>query len=166
MDFTVESKNFRALGIGAVVLDVSPSAVAQAVVVSLDDAAGTALRLPSGAKGWQSAALRLEHGTEVQLPLPQDFAVAPGDALVLGCLGPVASAQGGTLGENAPLEVYAVRRDGSGQQADAQLFEFADTTSIMKRCGLAAPPNMKWKSTPQKSLQGQRHYLCGGAGVL
>ena len=152
MDFTVESKNFRALGVGAVVLDVSPSAVAQAVVVSLDDAAGTALRLPCGAKGWQSAALRLEHGTEMQLPLPQDFAVAPGDALVLGCLGPLAAAQGGTLGKNAPLEVYAVRRDGSGQQADAQLFEFADTTSIMKRCGLARATEYEVEKYPLKKV--------------
>ena len=152
MDFTVESKNFRALGVGAVVLDVSPSAVAQAVVVSLDYATGTALRLPSGAKGWQSAALRLEHGTEVQLPLPQDFAVAPGDALVLGCLGPLAAAQGGTLGKNAPLEVYAVRRDGSGQEADAQLFEFADTTSIMKRCGLARATEYEVEKYPLKKV--------------
>lgn len=152
MDFTVESKNFRGLGVGAVVLDVSPSAVAQAVVVSLDDAAGTALRLPCGAKGWQSAALRLEHGTEVQLPLPQDFAVAPGDALVLGCLGPLVAAQGGTLGENAPLEVYAVRRDGSGQEADAQLFEFADATSIMKRCGLARATQYEVEKYPLKKV--------------
>ena len=159
MDFTVESKNFRALGVGAVVLDVSPSAVAQAVVVSLDDAAGTALRLPSGAKGWQSAALRLEHGTEMQLPLPQDFAVAPGDALVLGCLGPLAAAQGGTLGENAPLEVYAVRRDGSDQEADAQLFEFADTTSIMKRCGLARATEYEVEKYPLKKV-------CKGSAII
>ena len=110
MDFTVEGKSFRAMGIAAVVLGTEPAAVAQAAVVSVDDAAGTVLRLPRGAKGWQAVALRLEHGTEVQLPLPQEFAVRHGDALVLGCLGPIAAAQGGTLSENAPLEVYAVQR--------------------------------------------------------
>ena len=112
MDFTVEGKTFRAVGMGAVVLGTAPAAAAptRSMVVSLEDAEGTALRLPAGAKGCQAAALRLETGTEVQLPLPQDFAVSTGDALVLGCLGPLDAAQGGTLGENAPLEVYAVRR--------------------------------------------------------
>lgn len=90
MDFTVEGKDFRAVGVGAVVLGTAPAAAAEvALVVSLEDAAGTALRLPVGGKGWQAVALRLEHGTEVELPLPQDFQVNPGDALVLGCLGPI-----------------------------------------------------------------------------
>ena len=121
MDFTVEGKKFRALSVGAVVLGTAPQTSTQSVVVSLEDAAGTALRLPRGEKGWQSAALRLENGTEVLLPLPEDVTVDTGESLVLGCLGPVASAQGGTLGENAPLEVYAVRRDGSGRRRDHRI---------------------------------------------
>ena len=50
MDFTVEGKTFRAMGIGAVVLGRAPAAATQALVVSLDDAAGTSLRLPVGGK--------------------------------------------------------------------------------------------------------------------
>lgn len=163
MDFMVEGKNFRAVGIGAVVLGTAPAAAAQAMVVSLDDAAGTALRLPCAAKGWQSAALRLERGTEVQLPLPQDFAVKPGDAMVLGCLGPLAAAQSGTLGENAPLEVYAVRRAAACQNTTAnnavnagesatQSHEFADAATVMKRCGVTRATEYDVEPYPLKKV--------------
>ena len=158
MDFTVEGKAFRAVGIGAVVLGTGPAAAApRSMVVSLEDAEGTALRLPAGAKGCQAAALRLETGTEVQLPLPQDFVVAPGDALVLGCLGPLAAAQGGTLGENAPLEVYAVRRVAANSvegaaQADAQTCEFADAATVMQRCGLARATQYEVEKYPLKMV--------------
>ena len=152
MDFTVEGKDFRAVGVGAVVLGTAPAAAAEALVVSLEDAAGTALRLPVGGKGWQAVALRLEHGTEVQLPLPQDFAVNPGDALVLGCLGPIAAAQGGTLGDNAPLEVYAVRRAGGDSETAAQTFEFVDAATVMKRCGLARATQYEVEKYPLKKV--------------
>ena len=152
MDFTVEGKDFRAVGIGAVVLGTAPAAAAEALVVSLEDAAGTALRLPVGGKGWQAVALRLEHGTEVQLPLPQDFAVNPGDVLVLGCLGPIAAAQGGTLGDNAPLEVYAVRRAGGDSETAAQTFEFVDAATVMKRCGLARATQYEVEKYPLKKV--------------
>lgn len=159
MDFTVEGKNFRTMVIGAVVVGTAPGAATRTTVVSLDDAAGTALRLPGGAKGWQSAALRLEHGTEVQLPLPQDFAVNTGDALVLGCLGPLAQAQGGILGENAPMEVYAVRRVNAGPNAAAdsgestvQSHQFADAASVMKRCGLACATEYEVEKYPFKKV--------------
>ena len=152
MDFTVEGKTFRAMGIAAVVLGTEPAAVAQAAVVLVDDAAGTVLRLPRGAKGWQAVALRLEHGTEVQLPLPQEFAVRHGDALVLGCLGPIAAAQGGTLSENAPLEVYAVQRAGGDPETPGQTYEFADAISIMKRCGLARATEYEVEKYPLKKV--------------
>ena len=167
MDFTVEGKNYRAMGIGAVVVGTAPGAATRTTVVSLDDAAGTALRLPGGAKGWQSVALRLEHGTEVQLPLPQDIAVNPGEALVLGCLGPLAQAQGGMLGENAPLEVYAFRRVDAGPNAAAdsavdsgagagectvQSHQFADAASVMKRCGLARATEYEVEKYPFKKV--------------
>lgn len=152
MDFTVEGKNFRAVGIGAVVLGTAPASAARALVVSLDDAAGTALRLPAGDKGWQSVALRLERGPEVQLPMPQDFAVSTGDALVLGCLGPIAAAQGGTLGDNAPLEVYAVRRAGGDPETAAQTCEFADAATVMQRCGLARATQYEVEKYPLKKV--------------
>ena len=152
MDFTVEGKNFRAMGIGAVVLGTAPADAAQALVVSLEDAAGMSLRLPAGGKGWQAVALRLEHGTEVQLPLPQDFAVTPGEALVLGCLGPIAAAQDGTLGDNAPFEVYAVRRAGGDCETDAQAYEFADAATVMKRCGLARATQYEVEKYPLKKV--------------
>ena len=151
MDFTVEGKKFRALGVGAVVLDTRAGADAQASVVSLDDAAGTVLRLPRGAKGMQGVALRLEHGTEVQLPLPQEFVVNPGDALVLGCLGPQAAAQNGTLGDNAPLEVYAVRLAAAGDSA-AQSHEFADAATVMQRCGLTRATEYAVEKYPLKKV--------------
>ncbi|MTJ94068.1 MAG: hypothetical protein F8N36_14600 [Desulfovibrio sp.] len=152
MDFTVEGKSFRAMGIEAVVLDTDSTSAALAAVVSVDDAAGTVLRLPSGAKGWQAVALLLEHGTEVQLPLPQDFTVQPGDALVLGCLGPLAAAQGGSLGENAPLEVYAVRRVGDTPETAARICEFADAATVMKRCGLARATEYEVEKYPLKKV--------------
>ena len=152
MDFTVEGKNFRAMGIGAVVLGTAPADAAQALVVSLEDAAGMSLRLPAGGKGWQAVALRLEHGTEVQLPLPQDFAVTPGEALVLGCLGPIAAAQDGTLGDNAPLEVYAVRRARGDCETDVQTCEFADAATVMKRCGLARATQYEVEKYPLKKV--------------
>ena len=152
MDFTVEGKDFRAVGIGAVVLGTAPADAAQALVVSLEDAAGMSLRLPAGGKGWQAVALRLEHGTEVQLPLPQNFAVNTGDALVLGCLGPIAAAQDGTLGVNAPLEVYAVRRAGGDGETDAQAYEFADAATVMKRCGLARATQYEVEKYPLKKV--------------
>lgn len=152
MDFSVEGKDFRAVGIGAVVLGTAPAAAAEALVVSLEDAAGTALRLPAGGKGWQAVALRLEHGTEVQLPLPQDFAVNPGDALVLGCLGPIAAAQDSTLGDNAPLDVYAVRRAGGDAETAAQTFAFADAATVMKRWGLARATQYEVEKYPLKKV--------------
>ena len=160
MDFTVEGKTFRAVGMGAVVLGTAPAAAAptRSMVVSLEDAEGTALRLPAGAKGCQAAALRLETGTEVQLPLPQDFAVSTGDALVLGCLGPLDAAQGGTLGENAPLDVYAVRRAAGAHsvegtaEAEAQICEFADAATVMKRCGLARATQYEVEKYPLKKV--------------
>ena len=154
MDFTVEGKTFRAVGMGAVVLGTAPAAAAptRSMVVSLEDAEGTALRLPAGAKGCQAAALRLETGTEVQLPLPQDFAVSTGDALVLGCLGPLDAAQGGTLGENAPLDVYAVRRAGGDCETGAQAYEFADAATVMKRCGLARASQYEVEKYPLKKV--------------
>ena len=151
MDFTVEGKNFRALGIGAVVLGTGSGAEAQAPVVSLEDAAGTVLRLPRGEKGMQGVALRLDHGTEVQLPLPQEFVVNPGDALVLGCLGPLAAAQNGTLGDNAPLEVYAVRCGAAGESAK-QSHEFADVATLMKRCGLTRATEYTVEKYPLKKV--------------
>ena len=167
MDFAVEGKGFRAVGISAVVLSTTPRATAQTTVVSLDDAAGAALRLPGGAKGWQSVAMQLEHGTEVQLPLPGNFAVKPGEALVLGCLGPLAQAQSGMLGESAPLEVYAVRRAiadpdamagtaaevaaGSGESA-VQGHQFADAATVMKRCGLARATQYEVEKYPLKKV--------------
>ena len=152
MDFTVEGKTFRAMGIGAVVLGRAPAAATQALVVSLDDAAGTSLRLPVGGKGWQAVALRLEHGTEVQLSLPQDFVVTPGEALVLGCLGFIAAAQDGTLGDNAPLEVYAVRRARGDCETDVQTCEFADAATVMKRCGLARATQYEVEKYPLKKV--------------
>ena len=171
MDFTVEGKKYRAMGIGAVVLGTTPGATAQTTVVSLDDAAGAALRLPGGAKGWQSVAMQLEHGTEVQLPLPENFAVKPGETLVLGCLGPLAQAQSGMLGENAPLEVYAVRRAHTGPEAMAdaaaevdaevaagsgesavQSHQFADAATVMKRCGLARATEYVVEKYPLKKV--------------
>ena len=152
MDFTVEGKTFRAMGIGAVVLGRAPAAATQALVVSLDDAAGTSLRLPVGGKGWQAVALRLEHGTEVQLSLPQDFVVTPGEALALGCLGPIAAAQDGTLGDNAPLEVYAVRRARGDRETDVQTCEFADAATVMKRCGLARATQYEVEKYPLKKV--------------
>ena len=152
MDFTVEGKNFRAMGIGAVVLGTAPADAAQALVVSLEDAAGMSLRLPAGGKGWQAVALRLEHGTEVQLSLPQDFVVTPGEALVLGCLGPIAAAQVGTLGDNAPLEVYAVRRARGDCETDVQTCEFADAATVMKRCGLARATQYEVEKYPLKKV--------------
>lgn len=152
MDFTVEGKSFRAMGIGAVVLDTDSTSAALAAVVSVDDAEGTVLRLPSGAKGWQAVALRLEHGTEVQLPLPRDFTVKPGEALVLGCLGPLAAEHGGSLGESAPLEVYAVRRVGDKPETTAQTFEFADATTVMKRCSLARATEYEVEKYPLKKV--------------
>ena len=152
MDFTVEGKTFRAMGIGAVVLGRAPAAATQALVVSLDDAAGTSLRLPVGGKGWQAVALRLEHGTEVQLSLPQDFVVTPGEALALGCLGPIAAAQDGTLGDNAPLEVYAVRRARGDCETDVQTCEFADAATVMKRCGLARATQYEVEKYPLKKV--------------
>ena len=163
MDFTVEGKNYRAMGIGAVVVATASGAATRTTAVSLDDAAGTALRLPGGANGWQSAALRLKHGTEVQLPLPKNFAVNPGDALVLGCLGPLAQAQDGSLGENTPMEVYAVRRVGAGPKAAAdsaagygesalQSHQFADAASVMKRCGLARATEYEVDKYPFKKV--------------
>ena len=179
MDFTVEGKKYRALGIGAVVLGTTPGATAQTTVVSLDDAAGASLRLPGGAKGWQSVAMQLEHGTEVQLPLPENFAVKPGEALVLGCLGSLAQAQNGMLGENAPLEVYGVRRVNTGPEtmadataasaaesvaesvADAgagdgesagQIHQFADAATVMKRCGLARATEYVVEKYPLKKV--------------
>ncbi len=152
MDFTVEGKTFRAMGIGAVVLGRAPAAATQALVVSLDDAAGTSLRLPVGGKGWQVVALRLEHGTEVQLSLPQDFVVTPGEALALGCLCPIAAAQDGTLGDNAPLEVYAVRRARGDCETDVQTCEFADAATVMKRCGLARATQYEVEKYPLKKV--------------
>ena len=152
MDFTVEGKTFRAMGIGAVVLGRAPAAATQALVVSLDDAAGTSLRFPVGGKGWQAVALRLEHGTEVQLSLPQDFVVTPGEALALGCLGPIAAAQDGTLGDNAPLEVYAVRRARGDRETDVQTCEFADAATVMKRCGLARATQYEVEKYPLKKV--------------
>jgi len=171
MDFTVEGKKFRAQSIGAVVLDTRPGAASQATVVSLDDAAGTVLRLPRGAKGWQGVAVQLEYGTEVQLTLPEDFAVKPGDALVLGCLGPQTAAQNGTLGETAPLEVYAVRRANAAPNTDAevaaniaaeaaaeagepamQIHRFADATTVMQRCGLSRATEYVVEKYPLKKV--------------
>ena len=163
MDFTVEGKKYRAMGIGAVVLGTTPGATAQKTVVSLDDAAGAALRLPGGAKGLQSVAMQLEHGTEVQLPLPEDFVVVPGETLVLGCLGPLAQAQSGMLGENAPLEVYAVRRASTGPDAMAgaaadsgeaavQSHQFVDAATLMKRCGLARATEYEVEKYPLKKV--------------
>ena len=159
MDFTVEGKTFRAMGIGAVVLGRAPAAATQALVVSLDDAAGTSLRLPVGGKGWQAVALRLEHGTEVQLSLPQDFVVTPGEALALGCLGPIAAAQDGTLGDNAPLEVYAVRRARGDCETDVQTCEFADAATVMKRCGLARATQYEVEKYPLKKV-------CKGSAII
>ena len=167
MDFTVEGKKYRAMGIGAVVLGTTPGATAQKTVVSLDDAAGAALRLPGGAKGLQSVAMQLEHGAEVQLPLPEDFVVVPGETLVLGCLGPLAQAQSGMLGENAPLEVYAVRRASTGPDAMAdaaagaaadsgeaavQSHQFVDAATLMKRCGLARATEYEVEKYPLKKV--------------
>ena len=152
MDFTVEGKNFRSVGIGAMVLGTAPASAAQSLVVSLEDAAGMTLRLPAGGKGWQSVALRLEPGTEVQLPLPQDFVVSTGEALMLGCLGPITAAQDGTLGDNAPLEVYAVRRAGGDCETGAQAYEFADAATVMKRCGLARATQYEVEKYPLKKV--------------
>ena len=155
MDFTVEGKKFRALSVGAVVLGTAPQTTTQSVVVSLDDAAGTALRLPRGEKGWQCVALRLEHGAEVQLPLPQDVTVATGESLVLGCLGPVAAAQEGTLGDKAPLEVYAVRSANAasaGGESAAPGYYFVDAATLMKRCGLARATEYAVEKYPLKKV--------------
>ena len=155
MDFTVEGKSFRAVGIGAVVLGTAPQATRQAVVVSLNDAAGTALRLPRGEKGWQSAALRLENGVEVLLPLPQDVTVDTGESLVLGCLGPVAAAQEGPLGDKAPLEVYAVRSANAasaGGESAAPGYFFVDAATLMKRCGLARATQYAVEKYPLKKV--------------
>ena len=163
MDFTVEGKSFRAVSIGAVVLGTAPQATRQAVVVSLDDTAGTALRLPRGEKGWQSAALRLENGVEVLLPLPQDVTVDPGESLVLGCLGPVAAAREGTLGDKAPLEVYAVRSANAvthaaadsaaaGGESAAPGYYFVDAATLMKRCGLARATEYAVEKYPLKKV--------------
>lgn len=163
MDFTVEGKKFRAQSIGAVVLETRPGAASQATVVSLDDAAGTVLRLPRGAKGWQGVAVQLEYGTQVQLTLPEDFAVKPGDALVLGCLGPKTAAQDGTLAENSPLEVYAVRRANTASDmapntaAEAgepalQIHTFADATTVMQRCGLSRATEYVVEKYPLKKV--------------
>ena len=163
MDFTVEGKKFRALSMGAVVLGTAPQTSTQSVVVSLDDAAGTALRLPRGEKGWQCVALRLEHGAEVQLPLPQDVTVATGESLVLGCLGPVAAAQEGSLGDTAPLEVYAVRgantaadhaaeKAAAGSESAAPGYWFVDAATLMKRCGLARATEYAVEKYPLKKV--------------
>ena len=155
MDFTVEGKKFRALSVGAEVLGTTPQATRQAVVVSLNDAAGTALRLPRGEKGWQSAALRLENGVEVLLPLPQDVTVDTGESLVLGCLGPVAAAREGTLGDKAPLEVYAVRSTNAasaGGESAALGYFFVDAATLMKRCGLARATQYAVEKYPLKKV--------------
>ena len=154
MDFTVEGRNFRVMAVKAVVLGTAPTADTRGTVVSLGDSIGVALRMPRGEKGWQSAALQLEYGTEVQLPLPGTFAAAQGDSLVLGCLGPVEDVKNGSFGESVPLEVYAVRStapNGSGESM-VQRYEFADAATVMKRCGLARANEYVVEKYPLKKV--------------
>ena len=159
MDFTVEGRNFRVMAVKAVVLGTAPTADTRGTVVSLGDSTGMALRMPCGEKGWQSAALQLEYGTEVQLPLPETFAAAQGDSLVLGCLGPVEDVKNGSFGESVPLEVYAVRsaapnansNTGHGEST-VQSYEFADAATVMKRCGLARANEYVVEKYPLKKV--------------
>ena len=155
MDFTVEGRNFRVMTVRAVVLGTAPKADTRGTVVSLGDSTGMALRMPCGEKGWQSAALRLENGVEVLLPLPEDVTVDPGESLVLGCLGPVAAAQEGPLGDKAPLEVYAVRSANAasaGGESAAPGYYFVDAATLMKRCGLARATEYAVEKYPLKKV--------------
>ena len=147
MDFTVEGKIFRAMSLQAEVLSTAAGAPAQETAVSLGDPAGTELRLPRGKKDWQAVALRLAHGVEVLLPLPQSFALAPGDAVTLGCLGPLAGA-GQSLGDQvAVLDVYAV-----GNAAAGETHEFTDAVALMKRCGLTRATEYEVEKYPLKKV--------------
>lgn len=154
MDFTVEGRNFRVMAVKAVVLGTAPTADTRGTVVSLGDSIGVALRMPRGEKGWQSAALQLEYGTEVQLPLPGTFAVAQGDSLVLGCLGLVEDVKNGSFSESVPLEVYAVRStapNGPGESI-VQSYEFADAATVMRRYGLARANEYVVEKYPLKKV--------------
>ena len=128
MDFTVEGKVYRASALEVQVLAIaSGEAPAQEQSTTL---AGTnqCLRLPRGEKRWQLVSIRFADGNEARLPLPTDYALAVGDRLTLGCLGPASAANGSP---DAVQEVYAVSSPSAGWQ-----HEFMDAASLMKRCGL------------------------------
>ena len=147
MDFTVEGKIFRAMSLQAEVLSTPACAPAQETVVSLGDPAGTELRLPRGKKDWQAVALRLALGVEVLLPLPQSFALAPGDVVTLGCLGPADGTEQGFGDQGAVLDVYAV-----GNAATGTTHEFTDAVALMKRCGLTRATEYEVEKYPLKKV--------------
>ena len=144
MDFTVEGKVYRASALEVQVLAIaSGEAPAQEQSTTL---AGTnqCLRLPRGEKRWQLVSIRFADGNEARLPLPTDYALAVGDRLTLGCLGPASAANGSP---DAVQEVYAVSSPSAGWQ-----HEFMDAASLMKRCGLTRVTDYEQEAYPLKKV--------------
>ena len=144
MDFTVEGKVYRASALEVQVLAIaSGEAPAQEQSTTL---AGTnqCLRLPRGEKRWQLVSIRFADGNEARLPLPTDYALAVGDRLTLGCLGPASAANGSP---DAVQEVYAVSSPSAGWQ-----HEFMDSASLMKRCGLTRVTDYEQEAYPLKKV--------------
>ena len=145
MDFTVEGKVFRAVGIQAKVLATTAGAPERAAVIPLGEA-GMALRMPDGKKGWQRVVLRFSDGVEASLPLPESCSLAAGDVVALGCIGPVARAREGQ-DKGVALEVYAVSSPAAGVT-----HAFADAPAAMKLCGLTRAAEYAVEKYPLKKV--------------
>lgn len=144
MDFTVEGKVFRACALEARVLAVGQwQAPAQELLPI--SGGGVSVRMPRGRKQWQCAMIRLENGSEAQLPLPDSCPLAVGDCLKLGCLGPSSCAEGGDA--SPVLEVYAVSSAISGWKHD-----FADAAALMKNYGVNRVSEYEMEPYPLKKV--------------
>lgn len=149
MEFMVEGQTFLSQNVAALVA-VAEAASGGSDAPDVDVAAeahapALRLRIPKGGrKGWKQVLLTLNGEQSMLLPVPADYAVAAGDALTLGCLGPVRSAGGTCV---ALMEIYAVSNENTGLR-----HSFHNSADVMKRCGVTRARQYETEKFPLKKV--------------